>query len=298
MKQRTRTIGLAVVAAAVCVAIGGPAQAAVINLDTDLGPDPIIAVAQWTFCASIDGAGKEATFTADYVESASDAKLNHHDYAWWGQSTFGRGPIAHPNHPDYAPSYPYPDPAPVHRCYSAGTASGGWPTGVLVARPWDEPDIDTAENSYEVSITLKEGASFDLTGVAADFGFRDDGPNSVRVTFSTDGFDTHEVEIGRGVGFITEGDEGMGYGDDGSLNVYAPTEGIVWNRYLSDDIPEGEGQGLTGTVSFRIYAAGGQDNDAGPDGFAMRNLTIIPEPATMGLLAIGGLGVLLRRRRS
>jgi len=52
---------------------------------------------------------------------------------------------------------------------------------------------------------------------------------------------------------------------------------------------------------FRIALGDDGDNESSASAFVqgikLDGVTVVPEPATMGLLAIGGVGVLLRRRR-
>ncbi len=54
---------------------------------------------------------------------------------------------------------------------------------------------------------------------------------------------------------------------------------------------------LAGPVTFQIFLEDNKDQGGRGTGFDNIKVEGVPEPATMSLLAIGGLGVLLRRRR-
>lgn len=281
MRQKT-SIG-ALLGTVLVLCLAGAAQAAV----TDLTPGPD-TVAQWTFEDNTS-----ATTVGDNVASASDVGFTFEPDTD-GLST---------NHRPSADGSTYGDPPSPLQDVDFRDVEGE--AGYLYSRDWGETDIETATKALESSISIEEGYSLNLESVVADFGSRHNGPNAFRVVYSLDDSFADEVFIGGGEGFIeNEDDAGMGYGADGSLNMVQGSAnfGTSWNRFVHDDLEGDEGQNLTGDVYFRIYAAGsGTDGDPG-NSLLLGNLTItgdvVPEPATLGLLGIGGLGVLLRRRRS
>ncbi len=81
---------------------------------------------------------------------------------------------------------------------------------------------------------------------------------------------------------------------------------LVFNRVTGDVEAWGEGSliasttldaGLLATVANPTKVVTWQKSGWGSMGLDDLNITTIPEPATMALLAFGGLGVLIRRRR-
>ena len=58
-------------------------------------------------------------------------------------------------------------------------------------------------------------------------------------------------------------------------------------------IPDGEQVVYTGDLAYQLVGAGGEVKNLQLSGVTL----VIPEPATLGLLAVGGLGALIRKRR-
>ncbi|MCC5830463.1 MAG: PEP-CTERM sorting domain-containing protein [Phycisphaeraceae bacterium] len=268
------------VMAGTCVGMSGAAQAGVIDLTPGSN-----TVAQWTLESSLS-----ATTIGDNVASASNVGLTFSP-AGSGFST---------NHRPSADGGTYGDPpSPVQNVDFRDVVGE---SGYYFSRAWDESDIATATKALEFSISIADGYWLNLESVVADFGPRSSGPSAFRVVYSLDSSFTSEVFIGGGDGFIdNEGDAGMGYGADGSLNMVKGSGnfGSSWNRFVHDDLEGTEGQNLTGDVYFRIYAAGGGSGTDPANSLLLGNLTItgqvIPEPASLALLGVGGL-LLLRRR--
>ncbi len=256
----------------------------------DLTPTKINPVAQWEFADS-----KSATTIGENVTYASDATLT------FDPNNFG---ISGMPGIDLEGTVYMPPAGPLQDFDDARDLDA--PDGYLFARNWDEDDIETATKAIQFSITIEEGYILNLESVVADLGFRGAGsPEAVRVVYSEDDTFSNEVFIGGGEGFLEEGEDSvMGYAPDGSFGMLKADsgDGVSWNRLIHDDLEGDEGQGLAGDVYFRIYAAGGSDRNNLRSNLHVRNLTItgevVPEPATLGLLGIGGLGVLLRPGRS
>lgn len=278
MKLRTKTIGLAAVAVAVCVAIAGAAQAAVVDLTPDAQ-----TVAQWDFSSDLS-----VTCLGTNVAGASDVSWTLTDDDNSGHSG---GDAPRKDGQDYVDNGNNPlingDPEPTG-------------SGRVFARRFQNIE----EDFFAFDVTIESGFVLNLQDVVADFGFRQNAPKKVRVVYSTTSDFSSEVFIGGGDSFVAdEADADMGYGADGNFNVVPPSKGkFSWNRYVHNENLAGDEQ-LEGTVYFRVYAEEDPDNfDAGENNFYMKNLTIrgevIPEPATLGLLGIGGLAALLRRRGS
>ncbi len=176
-------------------------------------------------------------------------------------------------------------------------------------------DIET--DAYEFSLTIEDGYQLNLQDVAFDIGFRQAGADEISVVYATTSDFTDQVIIGGGgagmgnretdadAGFRTdEADTAMGYADDGNFNVLRPGKGdFSWNRYVNGDLEGTEGQGLTDTLYFRIYIGGAEGESLGDNNIYLDNLTVrgdvvVPEPATMVMLGLGGLAALLRRRKA
>lgn len=274
--------------AAVVVAIIGIGLAARAGADVvDLTPGSD-TVAQWTFEEDTS-----ATTVGDNVASASDVGFT------FNPSTDGISS----NHRPSADGSTYGDPASPLQNVDFRDVEGE--SGYLFSRDWEETDIATATKALEFSISIEDGYALNLESVVADFGSRHSGPNAFRVVYSLDDSFENEVFIGGGEGFIDDaGDAGMGYAADGSLNMVRGSAnfGTSWNRFVHDDLEGDEGQNLTGDVYFRVYAAGSNDDGDAGNSLLFGNLTItgdvVPEPATMAMLGIGGLAALLRRRKA
>ncbi|MCC5830462.1 MAG: PEP-CTERM sorting domain-containing protein [Phycisphaeraceae bacterium] len=261
--SRLRLKHMLTVMAGTCVGMSGAAGAAVVDLTP--GPD---TVAQWQFASNLN-----ATSTAPGV-SASAVGFTFSPSN--GGQSGGKGIDAD------GTSYAGGDPI-----QSLGEAAWSGANGRAFGRVFS--DIDT--HAFTFSITLDPGESIHLDSLVLDIGWRGSGPDHVRFAYSTDGFSTQTV-FGEGQGFIDDpADAAIDFGDNGSLNVIRPASAVFsWNRYSAD-----LGITATDTVDFRIYFGGATATNAEGNIFIDNVTLLIPEPASLALLSVGGL-LLLRRR--
>lgn len=284
MKQANFKHLLTVVVAGTCFALTETAHASFIDLTP--GSNTVV---QWTLAANMS-----ATTIGANVASASDVEFT---FTPNNQGISG-------NHRPSRDDGTYGDPASPLQNVDFRNVVGE--AGYLFSRDWNETDIATATKALEFSISIEDGYWLNLESVVAYFGIRSSGPNAFRVVYSLDNTFANEVFIGGGQGFISDaGDAGMGYGDDGSLNMIKGTGnfGTSWNRFVHDDLVGTEGQNLTGDVFFRIYAAGSGGGNDPANSLLFGNLTVIgdvsliPEPGTLALVGIALGSLLIFRRR-
>ncbi len=161
------------------------------------------------------------------------------------------------------------------------SATGG---GTYNSRGWhDSTDQASAKSNgdyLEFGISVDTG--FLLSNLSAGF-FGDrsaSGPSSIEVFYSTDGFATES-------------------------SVLAATD-VGINGSIRDTTAVGDA--LTGTVLFRIYGYGATSSSGtfdlektkydGTYGLAINgDVVAVPEPSSAALLGLGGLALILRRRR-
>jgi hypothetical protein len=276
----------AVVVAIIGIGLAGTASADVVDLTP--GSD---TVAQWDFSSNL-----AATHLGTNVSDASDV-----DNTIVNPQNDGRsgGDGISVDGADYGTGQPLNN-------------TGGSTSGRVFARFFEDIDSD----AFEFSVTIEDGFALNLQDVTFDAGHRNGGLDELRVVYATESDFSDQVIIGGGgagmgnrdgdldAGYGTDVDDtAMGYGDDGNFNVLRPSgNNFSWNRYVNDDLDGTEGQGLSGTVYFRVYAGGGKQNNDSDDTFYLDNITVrgdvVPEPATMAMLGIGGLAALLRRRKA
>lgn len=264
-----RKVFVSTMAAMAAVGMAGLAQASVIDLTP--GPD---TVAQWQFNGNLN-----ASFTAPDV-TASAVGFTFAQSA--GGYSSGQGIDSDGGS--------YINDEPIQ---NLGSWTGA--NGRAFGRIFD--DIDTT--AFEFSITVAPGESVNLGALVLDIGWRGrsvetssiNGPDHVRLAFSTDGFVT-QTFFGEGQGFITDAaDAEIDFGDGGSLNVIRPaSSNFSWNRYSADI-----GIVATDTIDFRIYFGGAAGNNPDANIFIDNVTLLVPEPASLALLGAGGL-LLLRRR--
>ncbi len=254
----------AVVAAIIGIGLAGSAGADVVDLTP--GSD---TVAQWDFSNNLD-----ATHTASGVTATAVGFTFSEDQ---GGRSSGDGINADGS--SYTGGEPIED----------DDWSGD--DGRIYGRVFDNID----STAYEFSISVDAGESIVLDHLATDIGWRGGGPDHVRFAYSTDGFSTETI-FGEGQGFNENaGEGGIGFADDGGLNVIKPGRtNFSWNRYVVDL----GGLVVTDTMDFRIYFGGATATDSEANIY-LDNLTVaVPEPATMAMLGLGGLAALLRRRKA
>ncbi len=154
-----------------------------------------------------------------------------------------------------------------NRAFSSDVPTGGGPTSIT-SDGWN-----VADKYYFFSLTVDGGYELTLDSLTFDYSADASGVDTYDVRYSTDGFGS-STSIGSGA--LTK---------DGTWYSVAANTGL----------PD---TGLTGTVSFRMYGSGA--NSAGKDWLhdnVTVNGSVIPEPATLGLLVLGGLTLLRRRRK-
>lgn len=257
----------AVLVAMVTVALAGVASADVV-VDLTPGSD---TVAQWDFSSNMSATSEASGVTASDVGY-----------------TFVPDNSAHSSGSGInADGSSYTNGEPIEDNNWSGADGRGF------GRIFD--DIDTT--AFEFSITVDQGESIAIGSLFLDIGWRRDVGDHVRFAYSTDGFATETI-FGEGQGFNENaGEGGIDFADDGGLNVIAgPGNGqFSWNRYSAD-----LGITATDTVDFRLYF-GGDDvggNNGNTNMYIDNATLLVPEPATMAMLGIGGLAALLRRRKA
>ena len=146
-----------------------------------------------------------------------------------------------------------------------------------------------ANDYFSFTVAPDAGYEMDLTSLTFDLGYTRIG------SFESKQFRTYLLtDID---GFTTGGLLGYDTVDvtvnGGSLQYPNPTASI--------SLGGAQFQDLTGTVEFRLYIAdntGGNDYIHRIDNIGLNGtVSVIPEPATMGLLGIGGLVTMALRRR-
>ena len=154
-----------------------------------------------------------------------------------------------------------------NKAFSSDVPTGGGPTSIT-SDGWNVADM-----YYFFSLDVDGGYELTLDDLTFDYSADASGVASYDVRYSTDGFATAGTSIGNGA-LIKDG---------------------TWYSVAAD--PGTPISGLTGTVSFRLYGSGA--NNAGKDWLhdnVTVNGSVIPEPATLGLLVLAGLARLRRRR--
>jgi len=139
------------------------------------------------------------------------------------------------------------------------------------------------------TVSLFGGANWsDTNGDAADFFIFEAGGN--------DSISVRPIFVGGGVGqytvLSTKGGT-VNYGDTGvTITEGARTGNNMFGlAFAITDLKDGAGTALTNSTVIEGLDFDGFNSDIG-------NISaVVPEPATMSLLAIGGIGVLVRRRR-
>ena len=114
------------------------------------------------------------------------------------------------------------------------------------------------------------------------------------------------VTVGENNAADTSGNASMSAKTTWAQAVYptgAATTDILMADYTSSVANATTWTTITMTETFqidgdsRLYIGFAVDTGPSSDNISIDNVMIVPEPATMGLLAFGGLGVLLRRKR-
>ncbi|MDB6076257.1 MAG: hypothetical protein JWO82_4 [Akkermansiaceae bacterium] len=126
------------------------------------------------------------------------------------------------------------------------------------------------------------------------------GDQGVNYSFSWNGMiagHTYQVQIWasdtRNIG-QTRWENFSGDGGDVSPDVYLPADGSTGGHYIIGTfVADG-----TGTQTINIDPNGTDGGSAQVNLFQVRDLGVVPEPASAGLLTLGLAGAALRRRRS
>jgi hypothetical protein len=244
-----------------------------------------IVLAQWTFDSDLN-----VTTTASDVSASALTRVNTNDV----NGTLSGGDGVNPDGSSYVNGDAINDP---NSWSSDATASQR-----AFGRVFDNIDDDY----FAFDITLDPGASYQLTNVQFDAGFRSGGPNHIRVQYSLASDFSNPVTIGEGAGWLNTATTGLDYGPAADVAAIPglPSLGVVqpspaqfsWNRFEN---PAGNAP-ISGNVYFRVQAEGSTlvNGDAN---FYLDNITVtaVPEPSTcaalFGLMALGF--VAWRRRR-
>lgn len=95
-----------------------------------------------------------------------------------------------------------------------------------------------------------------------------------------------------------------GFTSSAQLHHYGEPDGSTGNAWVPQnvDLSSAAFQGLTGTIEFRIYfwdGAGGSTSNVRVDDIVLNGAAeLVPEPASVALLGLGGAAALIRRRRA
>ena len=208
---------------------------------------------------------------------------------------------------DYGPdhTHPYSPPHPgataetawLYGAFDFRSATGGAQSGLtLTVSP--SAKQSTVRMSY-LKLSDPGSGGFDVIFYETGPVSNPWAPNTVTVAsgLAYDEWHTVEMLIQLMDGLQTVG--GEQYGND-VVKVYVDGNlvhtGSTWESYYAGT-PEGPRLQAVDSMLFRVAAA--QDNTLG-NGFYFDNVEVsnVPEPATMVLLALGGIGTLLRRRRN
>lgn len=246
-------------------------------------------IAQYTFVTDLN----PTTVGADIASASALGGLNDGSFAISRSSTT----------PSIAlDGTTYPSMSPINN----STNTGG-PTGVAFGRRFQSGSGDTFQHYYAFDLTVTTGYQLDLTSVVFDLGLRSQGPNAIKVEYSTTSdFSAGVVKIGEGAGYNVTAQNFLGYGTGGTLGVTPATISsdnyAGWNRYTNNTNLAGN-ESLTGTIYFRVWAKGTTGtNSSGQSNLYIDNITVngttavIPEPAAAIVLSLGSVWLTRRRR--
>jgi len=152
--------------------------------------------------------------------------------------------------------------------------------GNISSTQWTLNETIDLTDYYEFTITPKPGAVMTLTGFSFWEKRQGTGPSTIELRTSIDGYTSSQIISTLAAANVKQ-----------QTVTLAPSETFA---------------GLNASLTFRLYGySSGQNNgegdwalvnDSGTAGFVFEG-TAIPEPTTLGLLGLGTVGLLLRRRK-